>query len=734
LWNGDVQSSGDSDVLQLNFPTDLPASGYYAVFFYKEGYIPYEVKAWWHGDTTIVQSSNAYLSKKDVGRAPIDEFSVSNEVQPNVPLVITIDSSLDATTYSALYNAGPVGYVPSQLNNHYSVETEVSLNIYDAAEQVVHTDVQTVNIPYSGSERIEFSWTPTISGDYRAVATSLVTDAKFLTSEEHEVMSNFHVLEEDPNDMCYTLLNDLAVSNQFPTAGETITISGSKISNHADNDYILTPVPTDLVLEITDENGNVEQQTSAIDSNDNVVDAEGFSFEWTPENEGLYNISVTGVCNSALCNGVPNDSETEKIQVYVYGEPADDNGTVITTGPVLEGIPDQNNLNEGDTPSNIYLKLYASDEDTPFENLTFSIVRQSNSALTSCSINYNSANPDEGPFIECTAINRYGYSDVTVEVSDGEYIDRDSFRITADRINEAPVIGNIPNVNLRVGGSITLDLDDYVSDKDNRNSELSWTVNANNVNVAINPSSHVATISTIGAWTGQDSVVFTVTDPDGSSSSYVCVVTVDINGNPVIDDVPDVELKIGESVTFDLDDYVNDPDDLDSELTWNVDAENVNVEIDSWSHEATFTTRDDEWYGQETVIFTVTDPNGLSASDVCIVTVLDDEYPEPEKNKLTISRIIMNDIVNSNELLQLNVRLYNSGNQDLKNVRVDAVILDLEDVYDTAGPFEIEEDDTITKSLFLTLPDDVEPGYYYVRVSVDSNEVRRVIYREVIIV
>ena len=621
IWD---TNSGSSDSIQVVYPANLPSSGYYAVYFYKEGYIPYEIKAFWYGSGSV--QSTAYLSRKDVGRAPIDNFEVINEVQPNVPVVMAIDASLDSQAYSALHNAGPVGYVPSQLVQHYSVETRITLRVYDEDEDVVYETERIVDIPYSGSTSVEFSWTPEDEGDYRAVVTTFVTDDKFLTSEEQYVMKEFHVIEEDPREMCYTLLNNLAVSNQYPSEGEVITISGNKISNFADSDYVLTPISTDLVLEVMDDSGAVIYSDSqTIIANDNSVDREPFSFEWTPASAGWYEILVTGSGRSSLCGGLQNLDETERVRVYVSGAPS-------ASAPVLEGIPDQV-INEGEVFSQIDLWSYATDSDTADQNLFFNIVSQSNEDLTVCSISSDR-------HIDCSNPNGWSYSDVTVEVSDGEFSDRDSFRLIVRRDNSAPIIGNVPNVELMIGEVKVLDLDTYVED-DEPNSWHSWSVEGD---------------------------------------------------------------------------------------------EHIRVEIDSYSREVSFTTKDDEWYGQETLIFTVTDSEGLTATDEAVVTVLDDEYPEPERNELTISKIIMNDVVSSDELLQLNVRLYNSGNEDLENVRVDAVILDLEDVYDSVGPFEIEEDDTVSKSLFLTLPDNAEPGYYYVRVSIDSNNVRRVVYREVVIV
>jgi len=616
LWN---TNSGSSDVIQLTYPANLPASGYYAVFFYKDGYIPYEIKAYWHGSAGV-QSSTAYLAKKDIGRAPIDSFSVTNDVQPNVPVVIDIDASLDATTYSALANAGPVNYIPPQLANYYSVETEVKLTIYNDNNNVVYENIQTVVIPYSRGRRVQFTWTPGLSGDYRAVVRTLVIDAKFLTSEEQRAEKDFTVIEEDPNDMCYTLLNDLKVSNQVPNVNEAVTISGSKISNYADENYVLTVIPTELILQVFDNSGAVvEQQVVTMNANTNVVDKETFSFEWTPSQEGWYDILVTASGNSNLCRGLENLDETERVKIYV-------SGAASASAPILEGIPDFI-LEEGEDINSINLLDYTTDSDTADENLVFSIVSQTNEDLTVCSINSN------GYTLDCAMPNGYGVSQVSVEVSDGEFSDRDDFEIVVKRYNTRPVIGNIPNVQLLMDEEVTLDLDNYVVDDENFR-----------------------------------------------------------------------------------------------DLTWSVESGNVWAVIDPFSGQVTFRSKD-KWSGTEHVVFTVTDSEGLTDSDVCVVTVDDDYLPRDE---LGIRKIDMNDVADAGGIMQLNLKFDNSGNQDLDNVKISASIFEL-DVYDEIGPFDLEEDEQVIKSLVLEIPEDAEPGYYYVRLSVSNNKVRRVIYKEFII-
>jgi len=95
-----------------------------------------------------------------------------------------------------------------------------------------------------------------------------------------------------------------------------------------------------------------------------------------------------------------------------------------------------------------------------------------------------------------------------------------------------------------------------------------------------------------------------------------------INVPPVVNDIPDVSFVADTSdSSIDLDDYVDDPDNSDDEVTWTYTGNtNVNVFIDPITRVVTFTALFD-WNGIESITFTATDPGGLSSSDYMTVTV-----------------------------------------------------------------------------------------------------------------
>ena len=87
------------------------------------------------------------------------------------------------------------------------------------------------------------------------------------------------------------------------------------------------------------------------------------------------------------------------------------------------------------------------------------------------------------------------------------------------------------------------------------------------------------------------------------------------NEPPVVSDIPDQSVTEGVAFsTITLDNYVDDPDIADSEITWTVTGED-NVTVTITDRVATITADDPDWNGTDMVTFTATDPEGESDSD-----------------------------------------------------------------------------------------------------------------------
>lgn len=94
------------------------------------------------------------------------------------------------------------------------------------------------------------------------------------------------------------------------------------------------------------------------------------------------------------------------------------------------------------------------------------------------------------------------------------------------------------------------------------------------------------------------------------------------NKAPMVKDIPDQTITQGESfATFNLDDYVNDVEVTDADITWNHSTTSkLNVSIDS-NHVVTIQVVDNNWCGEERITFTAEDTGGKSGSDSVLFTV-----------------------------------------------------------------------------------------------------------------
>ncbi|MCB9059806.1 MAG: tandem-95 repeat protein [Calditrichae bacterium] len=159
----------------------------------------------------------------------------------------------------------------------------------------------------------------------------------------------------------------------------------------------------------------------------------------------------------------------------------------------------------------------------------------------------------------------------TIKDNDGATSNSAMVIITIAPVNDAPVTADIPNQTINEGSSFTtINLDTYVSDVDNADSEMTWTYSGN-TSLGVSIVNRVATITTPNAdWNGAETITFTATDPGNLSDSDAATFTVNaINDAPVIADIPNQTINEGSSfTTINLDTYVSDVDNADSEMTW----------------------------------------------------------------------------------------------------------------------------------------------------------------------
>ncbi|MCB0270865.1 MAG: tandem-95 repeat protein, partial [Calditrichaeota bacterium] len=131
----------------------------------------------------------------------------------------------------------------------------------------------------------------------------------------------------------------------------------------------------------------------------------------------------------------------------------------------------------------------------------------------------------------------------------GNLSDTDTIAVTIASINDAPVIAPaIPDVSFPEDGSTTVALNDYVSDADHSDAQLTWTAQVltatgGSTAVQIDPSdlsvaidgNNVATFSATADSGGVFTVKFTVSDPGNLTDTDTITVTVEsVNDAPVV--------------------------------------------------------------------------------------------------------------------------------------------------------------------------------------------------------
>ncbi len=182
------------------------------------------------------------------------------------------------------------------------------------------------------------------------------------------------------------------------------------------------------------------------------------------------------------------------------------------------------------------------------------------------------------------------------------------FTVTA--VNDPPIVTDIPDQTIAEGASFTtIALDDYVSDVENLDTDITWGFTGNS-ELTVDITDRVATIGIPNAdWNGAETITFTATDLDGGSDGDAATFTVTaVNDPPIVTDIPDQTIAEGASfTTIALDDYVSDVENLDTDITWGFTG-NSELTVDITDRVATIGIPNADWNGAETITFTATDP------------------------------------------------------------------------------------------------------------------------------
>lgn len=217
----------------------------------------------------------------------------------------------------------------------------------------------------------------------------------------------------------------------------------------------------------------------------------------------------------------------------------------------------------------------------------------------------------------------WSFVDVAVRVTDsGLLTDEDSLHMQV--ASHPPLWDNLGEVLVPSGGIRQLDLNEWVADVDNPDSELTLSLTGLvQVGVVVDPVSHVATFSAPSGWTGVEWALAHAQDPDGNTDTDSLLVVSLQGGNPVVALVPDLVFLPGQRDTLYLDPHVWDLDTPDGQMSWSVENSGTFHTIVEAEQRRVIYTAPPLAGRTDLSYYRATDPEGHWAEDVGSLAVID---------------------------------------------------------------------------------------------------------------
>lgn len=137
--------------------------------------------------------------------------------------------------------------------------------------------------------------------------------------------------------------------------------------------------------------------------------------------------------------------------------------------------------------------------------------------------------------------------------------------------------------------------------------------------------------------------------------------------------------------------------------------------------------------GTYTATLTVVDADGDSDSDSVTITVADELENIASRHYYVDGIAMSNDgRVQAGDTVELYIGAENIANIDKDRVSFNAIIQEL-GIYETTVEFDMDAGDKEVAVLYIDIPANTEPGTYDVRITISDDDVKRVIYRDIIV-
>ena len=424
-----------------------------------------------------------------------------------------------------------------------------------------------------------------------------------------------------------------------------------------DNDLVIS-------LSANDVDGDVLTYSASVDGN-STFNVDGNILTVSPDAD--YNGSI--VVDVLVTDGDLTDSLSFTLVV-----------NPVNDAPILSVIEDQSI----DEDSDLTLQLLATDIDT--EDLTYSASIDGNGSVSVVS-DVLTVTPN---------LNYNGDIEVSVTVSDGQYIDTQSFTLSIQPINDAPVLSSIEDQSINEDNDLVITLS--ANDVDGDGLTYSASVDGNSTSSV---DGNILTISPDADYNGSIAVDVLVTDGDLTDSLSFTLVVNPVNDAPILSVIEDQSIDENNNLILELDANDIDQDALVFSVT--VD-DNATVSIE----DNILTIVPDIYFNGEILINVYVTDGEFFDSQTFILTVNPINDPP-------ILNIIDNQIINEDTNLELalvandadgDILTYSASVDGNSTASVDGNILTVSPDADYNGSIVVDilvTDGILTDSLSFTL-------------------------------
>ena len=108
------------------------------------------------------------------------------------------------------------------------------------------------------------------------------------------------------------------------------------------------------------------------------------------------------------------------------------------------------------------------------------------------------------------------------------------------------------------------------------------------------------------------------------------------------------------------------------------------------------------------------------------------QLPAPTRALQIVNVHAQSEELVAGDFLLLGVIVKNNGTADLRQLHITAMITDL-NARGRSREFNLEQNDSTSKLVLLSIPDDAHPGTYLIKITLDNGDVRESTYRQIII-